>query len=100
MIAIHNMSKPKSCYNHCLEGFIANEEIGCPLKNYEESHQYKTKIHPGCPLIEIIPCKDCKNSHMTYDGECKYCDLIRDDDDNFIECYFDSDHFCSYAERK
>lgn len=52
-----------------------------------------------CPLIEIIPCKECKNSHMTYDGKCKYCDLERDDDDNFIECYFDGDHFCSYGER-
>lgn len=53
MIAIPNMEKPKSCYNHCLEEFIANEEIGCPLKYYEDSHQYKNKIHPDCPLIEI-----------------------------------------------
>lgn len=53
MIAIPNMSKPKSCYNHCLEDFIANEEIGCPLKDYAESHQYKNAIHPDCPLIEI-----------------------------------------------
>ncbi len=52
-IYIPIMDKPKSCYNHCLEGFIANEEIECPLKNYEESHQYKTKIHPDCPLIEV-----------------------------------------------
>jgi hypothetical protein len=36
-----------------LADFIANEEIGCPLKNYIESHQYKTEIHPDCPLIEI-----------------------------------------------
>lgn len=53
MIAIPNMSKPKSCYNHCLEDLIKNEEIGCPLKTYKESHQYKNGIHPDCPLIEI-----------------------------------------------
>ena len=50
-VYIPNMSKPKSCYNHC--DFIAMEEVGCPLKDYAESHQYKNAIHPGCPLIEI-----------------------------------------------
>lgn len=60
MIAIPNMDKPKSCYNHCLEDFIANEEIGCPLKDYAESHQYKNGIHPDCPLIEIVTCGECK----------------------------------------
>lgn len=52
MIAIPNMKMPKSCYNHC--DFIAMEEVGCPLKDYAESHQYKNTIHPDCPLIEII----------------------------------------------
>ena len=51
MIVIPNMEKPKSCYNHC--DFIAMEEVGCPLKDYAESHQYKNAIHPDCPLIEI-----------------------------------------------
>ena len=53
MIAIPNMEKPQSCYNDSLEGFIANKEIGCPLNDYIESHQYKNAIHPNCPLIEI-----------------------------------------------
>ena len=52
-VYIPNMEKPKSCYNHCLDDFINNEEIGCPLKTYKESHQYKAKIHPDCPLIEV-----------------------------------------------
>lgn len=52
-VYIANMEKPKSCYNHCFEDFIANKEIGCPLKDYTESHQYKNAIHPNCPLIEI-----------------------------------------------
>lgn len=50
-VYIPNMSKPKSCYNHC--NFIAMEEVGCPLNDYIESHQYKSRIHPDCPLIEI-----------------------------------------------
>ena len=58
MIAIPNMDQPKSCYNHC--EFIAMEEVGCPLKEYIESHQYKDRIHPDCPLIDIVQCKDCK----------------------------------------
>lgn len=58
MIAIPNMDQPKSCYNHC--NFIAMEEVGCPLKDYIESHQYKNRTHPACPLIEIVQCKDCK----------------------------------------
>ena len=52
-VYIPNMSKPKSCYNHCFEGFIADKDIGCPLNDYIESHQYKSRIHPDCPLIEI-----------------------------------------------
>ena len=51
MIAIPNMDKPRSCYNHC--EFIAMEEVGCPLKDYIESHQYKDRIHPDCQLIEV-----------------------------------------------
>lgn len=95
MIAIPNMDKPKSCYNHCLEGFIANEEIGCPLKDYAESHQYKNGIHPDCPLIEIVRC-----------GECKYSDII--ESTGQTECLarrgywfiVDPTGFCSYGERR
>lgn len=67
----------------------------CPIEGCEYINGKFT-----CPLIEIVQCKECKNSHMTYDGKCKYCDLERDDDDNFIECYFDGDHFCSDGERR
>ena len=56
-IYIPNVEKPKSCYNHC--NFIAMEEVGCPLKDYAESHQYKDRIHPDCPLIDIVTCGEC-----------------------------------------
>lgn len=90
MIAIPNVSKPKSCYNHCFEDFIANKEIGCPLNDYIESHQYKYKIHPNCPLIDIVTC-----------GECKWIGV----DDGMPFCYWwlreiEPDVFCSYGERR
>lgn len=96
MIAIPNMDKPKGCLE-CWSGLsiVINCEAGKGFWNPNGD-----RIPPDCPLIEIIPCKECKNSHMTYDGKCKYCDLEKDDDDNFIECYFDGDHFCSYGERR
>ena len=50
-VYIPNIEMPKSCYNHC--NFIAMEEVGCPLNDYIESHQYKNKVHPGCPIIEM-----------------------------------------------
>lgn len=101
MIAIPNVDKPKNAFD-CSKKINPEERICIYTgKVFEETLSLLLdRPCDDCPLIEIIPCKDCKNSHMTYDGECKYCDLIRDDDDNFIECYFDSDHFCSYAERK
>lgn len=83
MIAIPNMDKPQSC-----EECVKSLDIECcgDIRN--------------CPIIEIIPCKECKFSHMTYGGQCKYCDLTLDDDDNYIECYFDGDHFCEFGERR
>lgn len=88
-ILIKGMEKPKSCYNHCLEGFIANEEIGCPLNDYIESHQYKNAIHPDCPLIEIVTCGECKH----YVREA--CRL-----DPFWERYTEPNDFCSQGERR
>ena len=86
MIAIPNMDKPQSCWE-------------CPF--YDSEYPWTCdSLDTDCPIIEIIPCKECKFSHMTYDGQCKYCDLERDDDDNFIECYFDGDHFCGFGERR
>ena len=49
--------------------------------------------------IDIVHCGECKYAHMTYGGECKYCDNITDDDGNLIEVYYDGSHFCSDGER-
>ena len=45
---------------------------------------------------EIIRCKDCKYSHMTYDGDCKYCDIWFPDEPE----YMPGDYYCGSAERR
>ena len=45
-------------------------------------------------MEEIIRCKDCKYSHMTYDGECKYCDMWDE------TLYLPGDFFCAFAEKR
>ena len=52
------------------------------------------------PSIDIVRCKECKHAHMTYGGDCKYCDMWKDDDDFCIELYLDGDFYCSYGERE
>ena len=46
---------------------------------------------------EVITCKDCKHAHMTYGGECKYCDKWEEDGEAL---YLDGDFFCAYGERR
>ena len=45
---------------------------------------------------KIIHCKECKYAKMTFNGECKYCDIWFPDE----SCYLSGDNFCSSAERK
>lgn len=46
--------------------------------------------------LEIIYCKDCKYSHMTVDGLCKYCDIWFPNE----KTYEDGNHFCASAEKR
>lgn len=48
------------------------------------------------PSLEIIRCKDCKHSHMTIDGLCKYCDIWFPNE----KMYVDGKHFCASAEKR
>ena len=52
------------------------------------------------PSIDLVCCKECKKAHLTYDGQCKYCDEWKDNDDNYIEVYHDGNHYCSYGVRR
>ena len=55
---------------------------------------------PKEDVVKILRCKDCKYAHLTYDGQVKYCDMWKDDDDYYIELYLDGDWFCADGERK
>ena len=55
---------------------------------------------PSADVVEVVRCKDCKFAHLTYSGDCKYCDNVRDDDDFHITVYYSGDHYCSYGERR
>lgn len=49
---------------------------------------------------EIVRCRDCKYAHLTYDGECKYCDKWTDKFGIPEELYLDGDFYCGYAKRR
>ena len=59
-----------------------------------------TKTIDSAPSIDIVRCKECKKAHLTYDGDCKYCDEWKDDDGNYIEVYHDGNFYCGYGVRK
>lgn len=55
---------------------------------------------PTVDAVEVVRCKDCKYAHMTYGGECKSCDMWKDDDDFTMTLYLDGDFYCAFAERR
>ena len=48
----------------------------------------------------LVRCKECKYAHLTYDGDCKFCDKITDDDGVPIERYHPGDWFCADGEKR
>lgn len=54
--------------------------------------QVETQVN-ALPSIDIVRCGECKYAHMTYGGECKYCDKWSLED----SLYLDGDFFCSYG---
>lgn len=50
-----------------------------------------------CP--EVILCRDCVYSHMTYGGECKYCDMWGQMCESGVSLYLEGDFFCGFGER-
>ena len=80
MIAIPNMGKPKECQV-------------CPIFIWCYTNDWKG--YEDCPLIDIVPCKECKHR----DPEDKKCDSGMFERQG---CIFpvDDDYFCKYGERK
>ena len=101
MIAIPNMDKPKSCdkcpthsFTFGNEYVLAHDYCGALKKMFNvkklDIDPFK-EILPDCPLIEIIPCKECIYNTDNTDG------------DNDGWCYkhgIDIIGFCSEGEKK
>ena len=51
---------------------------------------------PTVDAVEVVRCKDCKYAHMTYAGECKYCDIWFPDE----PAYADGTFYCAAGERR
>lgn len=49
---------------------------------------------------EIIRCRDCVYSHMTYGGDCKNCDKWEEMYESGESLYLKGDFFCGFGERK
>lgn len=52
---------------------------------------------PTIDAVEVVRCRDCRYSHMTFSGSCKYCDNWNEDGEAL---YLDGDFFCAYGERR
>ena len=46
----------------------------------------------------VVRCSECKYAHMTYDGECKYCDFWQEDGGDAL--YLDKGFYCAAGERR
>lgn len=82
---LKELYKPYASFN----GKEYSVPIGAILANIDDA-----------PSIDIVRCRECKHAHMTYGGECKYCDVWKDDDDTCLELYLDGDFYCADGERE
>lgn len=55
------------------------------------------EIAPTIDAVEVVRCKECKHSHMTYDGRCKYCGKWEGDGEAL---YLEGDFYCAFGERR
>ena len=93
-----------------LEAMDTWDKFGCDpdgkLVRYDDDKHYVPYVHYedmvhavknlSSAQPEIVRCKDCKYSHMTYDGDCKYCDIWFPDEPE----YMPGDYYCGSAERR
>lgn len=47
---------------------------------------------------KVVRCKDCRFAHLTYDGMCKQCEQIMDDEDNMLTLYLPVGFYCAFGE--
>ena len=82
--------------------------ISLPYETLRDARWYLPRMSPKTEelleeslknAVPVVRCRDCKYAHMTYDGECKYCQL--DIDRGYTDAaYRDGDWFCADGERR
>lgn len=66
MVAIKDMEMPKNC-KHCTRKPICKVYA---LMFLNEPYSFNKDERPdGCPLVEIITCKDCNQVNCSYHAE-------------------------------
>lgn len=90
MIAIKGMEIPKNC-------------LDCPIRNYRDGEGDRCDLkglynRDGCPLVEIITCKDCKY-YRNKGNKHSYC-TKRLNVDSITDRYREPDYYCADAERR
>ena len=53
---------------------------------------------PTVDAVPVVRCKDCKYSHITYVGECKYCDYWQEESRDAL--YLPKDFYCAGGEKE
>ena len=82
-------------------GFDIDKDELIKALNYDRG-QYEKGFHDGYAKAksEIIRCKDCRFAHLTYDGDCKYCNKWTDEFGIPMELFLDDDFYCGFAKRR
>ena len=90
----------KRFYNYydCVNEFTSkNGYRGDTLMDYEVADMIYDCIEdaPTVDAVEVVRCKDCKH----FDEHTSKCHVFSDNE-YIVQLEVDSDHFCSYGERR
>jgi hypothetical protein len=55
---------------------------------------------PAVDAVEVVRCRECKYAHLTYDGECKYCDRWEEEYERSEHLYLPPDFYCALGQRR
>lgn len=76
----------------------------CNYDNYEYNKCVEKLLWDALELLKeqetVVRCKDCKHSTLTFNGDCKYCDLCTDDNGFLVERNTSGDWYCADGERR
>lgn len=72
MIAIKGTEMPKSCLDCPISHEDKVVDYIC-TKTGKNVYLYANEVHPNCPLVEIVTCKDCIKGQRECSNSKKYC---------------------------